>query len=1001
MKQILLIPSVLIALTSYGQAPGSMDLSFNAADLGFGLGDGTNNSGIVQGMARQSDGKVVIVGNFGWHNGNTVGGLSRMNADGTRDATFQNGQIVNGQVFAVAVLSDGKILIGGFFSSVNGVQRYRIARLNSNGTLDTSFDPGTGPVTGTYIYAIAPQPDGTVVIGGIFTTIGGVARRNIARLLPNGSVDLTFDPGQGALSEVYALRNTSSARVLVGGAFTAFNGVPRGGIARLNSNGSLDPSFASGTGIDLGRINTVVERFDGRIYVGGTFTQFDGVERKCVARLLANGTVDPAYGGATGPDLSTTTTVHALVEQPDGSLLVGGQFTSVGGTPKPYLAKFSNTGTLDPAYPIGSGPNGIVYSMLLRPDGKALIGGAFPHFGERTALGYTLLNTDGSMDLAFDPGSGCNGGSITKLVVQPNERIIALGSFAGYNGAKRPNLLRLLPNGTLDNSFMPGLPSNGTMASMALAPDGKVLVAGAFTAFAGHTTAKVARLNSNGSVDASFTVSGINNSVVGITVQSDGKVLIGGSFTTVQGVPRNRIARLLANGSLDISFDPGTGPDNLVYDVQLTADGKVVLVGNFTAINGVSRNRVARLNADGSVDTTLDPGTGANALVEQAVLLPDGKFFIRGNFSTYNGIARTVIARVNTNGTLDQTFDPGVVTSELRAVVPCPDGRVILAGGTFIGIAGTTLYGLGRLLPDGSIDPGFVEGTGIDRSALCAALTGSGQVLVAGIFFAYNGIGRNRIARIHNGVTPMVTVRPRVFLDGPFNSTTNLLSDQLRTQQLLPFTEPYTALGYAHVGGGGGESVLPAVVNPGGNNTMVDWVVVELRDANTPGLVLASRSAVLQRDGDVVGTNGVSPVAFTFPAGNYRIALRHRNHLGCMTALPLALSLSSTTINFTNPATTTWGTDARKNNNGTMTLWPGDANSDGEVRYTGAGNDRDPVLQAIGGSVPTNVLNAVYSRNDVNLDGLVRYTGTTNDRDIILQTIGGLVPTAVRMEQLP
>jgi hypothetical protein len=180
----------------------------------------------------------------------------------------------------------------------------------------------------------------------------------------------------------------------------------------------------------------------------------------------------------------------------------------------------------------------------------------------------------------------------------------------------------------------------------------------------------------------------------------------------------------------------------------------------------------------------------------------------------------------------------------------------------------------------------------------------------------------------------------------------------------------------------------------------VDWVVVELRDALGSGTVLASRSALLQRDGDVVALDGTSALSFTLPSGPYHIAIRHRNHLGVMTAEPIALSATAATIDFTSASTPTWGTDARKNNNGVMTLWPGDANFNDQVRYTGQNNDRDVVLQVVGGITPTNTVTGYFAA-DVNMNGVVSYTGANNDRDIILQTIGGVVPTATRTQQLP
>ncbi|MBK9148041.1 MAG: DUF11 domain-containing protein [Flavobacteriales bacterium] len=248
---------------------------------------------------------------------------------------------------------------------------------------------------------------------------------------------------------------------------------------------------------------------------------------------------------------------------------------------------------------------------------------------------------------------------------------------------------------------------------------------------------------------------------------------------------------------------------------------------------------------------------------------------------------------------------------------------------------------------------------------------------------------------------PGALVAPRVLLGGPYVQATQRMNDGLRTAGLVPLAEPYSALGYNHVGGGG-ESVAPAVLAVTGDNAIVDWVVVELRSATSPYSVLATRSALVQRDGDVVATNGTGPITFSQGNGNYRIAIRHRNHLGAMTNAAVTLNTSTATlVDLSVPATATYGTSARKAVGTRMVLWSGDINFDGIVKYVGSNNDRDPILTAIGGSTPTTVVSGSYHGTDVNLDGQLKYVGTNNDRDIILQTIGGSVPTAVRHEQLP
>ncbi len=250
---------------------------------------------------------------------------------------------------------------------------------------------------------------------------------------------------------------------------------------------------------------------------------------------------------------------------------------------------------------------------------------------------------------------------------------------------------------------------------------------------------------------------------------------------------------------------------------------------------------------------------------------------------------------------------------------------------------------------------------------------------------------------------PGVAVAPRVDLEGPYNAATGLMSDAMRSAGLVPFVEPYTALGYAFTGGGGGESTTAPVLNVTGNDAVVDWVVVELRSDATPTTVLASKSALLQRDGDVVGTDGSAPVSFAQSAGTYRIAIRHRNHLPAMTLTGVALSASPTTVDLTVGATATYGTDARKSITGafpTLALWAGDVTFNGQVKYAGGANDRDPILVRVGGTVPTNTANG-YFPEDVNLNGQVKYAGSANDRDPILVNLGGSVPTAVRNAQLP
>ncbi len=304
------------------------------------------------------------------------------------------------------------------------------------------------------------------------------------------------------------------------------------------------------------------------------------------------------------------------------------------------------------------------------------------------------------------------------------------------------------------------------------------------------------------------------------------------------------------------------------------------------------------------------------------------------------------------------------------------------------------------LLPDSNVNEprshGFVSFRIRPRLPL---LPGDEITNIANIYFDFNPPVITEPS-VLNVVSPL-RVDARAWLAGTFDEQTGLMHDSLRTLGLLPLVEPYTALGYDHSGDGGGENISPALLNTTGPTAIVDWVLLELRSSASPGTVLHSRAALLRRDGRITDKDGTSPVAFNAPVGSYHLALRHRNHLGVMSAAPVSLGPVATNWDVRTTTTPLHGVDPARTEGTRRELWPGDADRNGVVRYTGGINDRDPVLVAIGGVVPTAVVNGVYSPLDVNLDGRIKYVGSDNDRDIILQTIGGVVPTVVRVGQLP
>ncbi len=248
----------------------------------------------------------------------------------------------------------------------------------------------------------------------------------------------------------------------------------------------------------------------------------------------------------------------------------------------------------------------------------------------------------------------------------------------------------------------------------------------------------------------------------------------------------------------------------------------------------------------------------------------------------------------------------------------------------------------------------------------------------------------------------VVRVSPRVILDGAYNTTTSQMNDGLRTLSLIPATEPYTtSLGYPKVAKGGGEMLAAGVLNTTGNNAIVDWVRVELRPVGFPSLIAATAHGVVQRDGDVMSKDNTTPLTFGVGPGTYQIVVRHRNHFGAMTASGVALTATPVTVDFTQSVLGTYGTNARKSiNSNVRSLWSGNALVDAALKYTGTGNDRDPILTAVGATTPNNSVTA-YSVLDVNLDGIIKYTGSANDRDPILVNVGATTPNSTLTQQLP
>ena len=677
--------AAVVRAQSAGEAgEGAGETAFAASPVdAFDPGHGPSET--VLAVAAQRDGRVLIGGRFTGVAGQPIAGAARLNADGTLDPTFR--PQTNGTVHAVAVQADDKVLVAGSFSEINGQPHGGVARLNADGTLDHSFNPG---VEGT-VFAVLARKDGTVLVGGFFSKVGGQTRYCLARLNADGTLDSTFDTRGWADGYVFAIAERADGFLMVGGQFSYIGGQARARLARLTPDGPVDIFYQPQIN---GAVRALAMRPDGKVLVGGDFTQLGGQPRERLARLNADGSLDTSFNG--GAD----NIVRAVATQADGRALVGGDFALVNGQARNRLARLDAGGALDVAFK--PEPNAPVYALEAQADGRAFVGGEFTEIGAlartrvaRLAAADRFYTGSEMVDHSFAP-VGLGKGAVA---VQPDGRVLVNGSFrTTYD--RWTALARFNSDGTRDHSFAAwiGAPLGTRVHAVAVLPDGKILIGGEFKEVGGEPRNYLARLNADGSLDHTFTsfLQAAPGSVYAgvriILVQPDGKIMVAGVFSQSTGQPRNYLARLHPDGALDDNFNQN--PDGQVRSLALQPDGKILLGGFFSQVGGAARRGVARLNADGSMDYSFNPHV--RGYVHVVAAQPDGRVLIGGDVWEVNGLPRMYLARLNHNGTTDgftaRTYRP------VRALALQANGKIIFSS------SDDRSGAYGRLNADGTAD---------------------------------------------------------------------------------------------------------------------------------------------------------------------------------------------------------------------------------------------------------------------------------------------------------
>lgn len=756
--------------------PGAIDLTFAPI------------SQPVNGLLAQPDGKILV--NF------AQTGFTRLSRDGKPDPAWQPGVPIGNAIYSAAIQPDGKVLVGGDFLQIQGVPRPCLARFNADCTIDTNFvpqliattnppppsppaPPDTGPTN--YIGVIVPQSDGKLLVGGfknILDTNSQVLPKLI-RLNQDGSIDGSFAKFR-ITNNFKQVIQLADGRLLVLGDTWVSSSEIDSWLLRLNPDGTIDSNFTPPT--MLGWINAVCEQ-NGKILVAGYFYRVNGLSQNSVARLNSNGSLDTDFHGTVWPDMVG---VACAVSQSDGKVILGGRFTVPGVTNR-NLVRLNTDGSLDTTY-AATGASSYVFGVAFQPDGKLLVGGEFQAINGLPIANLARLQGDS------DAGPGNFVFDSAQHEVYENAGVINLTvrRVWGLQGTVTVNYQ------TQDGTAKAGIryqPQSGTVVfgdgettktiTINILEDSEIQDLESFQVVLSDPTggaslgnpaaAIISVLDDDGpaSLDPAFSLpqGGFDSGIKCIVTQSDGKILVGGPFQQAGTFGRKGVARLNADGSTDATFNPGTGlVCPTVGQAWLTVlkeqpDSKILIAGVFTQVNGTNRNYLARLNNDGSLDTTFDDGLGPNdgqgliGDIRGLGILTNGQIIVGGGFNTYNGSSRYGLARLQSNGAVDPSYHPAGA-EDVQPFGLQADGKVVFSG-TWNNMAA-------RVNADGTIDnAAFAVANNSIRQIESLP---NGNTIVAGSFTAMNSVTRRCIARLLPGgsVDPQFNADLNVFWNAPY-----------------------------------------------------------------------------------------------------------------------------------------------------------------------------------------------------------------------------------------
>jgi len=593
-------------LARVSTSTGAVDATWNPDPRLF-----NSNPGSVRALAVAADGALFVGGFFYTVGGQVRDGLAKLSAAGAGPSDVNWNPSPGATIQALALDSTGNSLfVGGQFFSLGGQTRTSLAKLAVGGTgaADANWNPALVSSSAfESITALAVEAPGSLLVGGTFSQIGGLARRNLARLSETGTgaADAGFDPAPDR--PVRAIARLANGDLEVGGSFLRIVGAQSLGQARLTGAGQLTrPRYTQ----SAATVNTIARTADGSVYVGGYFERANGQQRSALLKLKPDGTLDPDWK----PEVLTSPTtlfgdVRVLVADGQGSLYAGGAFVSVGGLARANLAKIAagGVGVVDAAW--NPGANRTVESLALdAANGQLYVGGLFSTVGGLPRNAIARVSTSGTVDPTWDPDADYGElytPTVGAMVIGGDGHLYVGGGFFSIGGLSVTGLAKLSTSGTGLavagwNSGLDGCFAN--LCVYALVPDGRgaLYLGGYFTTVGGQARPKMAKLSiATGQVDVGWNAQVENFSytfVRGIAVDAGGAPYAGGGYTSIGGLARANIARLSAGtGQADTAWAPGA--NDWVNALLLASDtsGPLYAGGRFSQVGGTPRSRLAAL----------------------------------------------------------------------------------------------------------------------------------------------------------------------------------------------------------------------------------------------------------------------------------------------------------------------------------------------------------------------------------------------------------------------